>query len=142
MSAPGIEFAGSAAIDGMPIFGPNEAAMPDPYGDPIYNGLMDFCLGHTAMGGLYHYHGLLVECLVGDVAPDEPSPIIGFALDGYPIFGPRGSRGKLLSNDDLDACHGQTSRVFYEGRWQRIYHYNATLEYPDTLGCFRGTPSA
>ena len=52
------------------------------------------------------------------VLPDQggieapASGLVGFALDGYPIYGPRGDGGKLLTNDDLDACHGQVSKVW------------------------------
>jgi hypothetical protein len=28
----------------------------------------------------------------------------------------------------------------WNGKLTRIYHYIATLEYPYTVGCFRGTP--
>ena len=45
---------------------------------------------HTARGGVYHYHALLVNCLTADDVPGEPSPIIGYAFDGYPIYGPMG----------------------------------------------------
>lgn len=87
------------AVNGLPIFGPNEAAFPDPYGDPVANAILDECLGHTAF--IYHYHALVTKCLTesGLVAepwrnPDpsagEPSPVIGYALDGFPIYGPYG----------------------------------------------------
>lgn len=85
------------AVNGMPIFGPNEAMMPDPYGDPVSNGILDGCLGHTAF--VYHYHALVVKCLteaglvaepwtLADPPSDEPSPVIGYAFDGFPIYGP------------------------------------------------------
>jgi hypothetical protein len=86
-------------VDGMQITGPNEAAFPDPYGDPVANGIVDGCSGHTAPGGAYHDHALVQKCLVpsGLVAepwnlPDptgtERSPVLGYALDGFPIYGP------------------------------------------------------
>ena len=45
-----IPFLGTDGIanNGLPIFGPNEGPHPDPYGDPVYNGIMDYCMGHTA----------------------------------------------------------------------------------------------
>ena len=87
------------AVNGMPFFGPNEAQMPDPYGDPVVNAILDECLGHTAQGGSYHYHALLVKCLTasGLVSqpwnnPDPPStersPIVAYAFDGFPVYGP------------------------------------------------------
>lgn len=107
--------------------------------DAVAHEVQDSCGGHPQMRGLYHYHAI-PSCLTKGESKRRASGLLGWALDGYPIYGPRGHGGKLLSNDDLDACHGQVSKVRYEGRWQRIYHYNATLEYPYTLGCFRGTP--
>lgn len=76
------------AVNGMPLYGPNEAQMPDPFGDPVYNGLLDDCLGHTGAVGDYHYHALLVKCLTAKSEDSKPSPIVGYALDGFPIYGP------------------------------------------------------
>lgn len=109
--------------------------------DAVAHELQDECSGHPQQQGLYHYHDI-PSCLTEGESTKKASGLVGWALDGYPIFGPRGHGGKLLTNADLDACHGQTSKVYYEGRWQKIYHYNATLEYPYTLGCFTGTPTA
>ena len=76
------------AANGMPIYGPNEAEMPDPYGDPVFNGIMDDCLGHTGANGTYHYHALLVACLTKVAGDTKPSPILAYAFDGYPVYGP------------------------------------------------------
>jgi len=86
----------AVAINGCSIFGPNEGPIPDNFGDPIANDIMDPCLGHTAFE--YHYHALKQECLVPSGLVAEPwlndpvdtsveSPILGYALDGYPIYG-------------------------------------------------------
>ncbi len=105
--------------------------------DAVAHEVQDSCGGHPQQQGVYHYHSI-PSCLTAGESTKKPSGLVGWALDGYPIYGPRGTGGKLLTDADLDACHGQTSRVWFEGRRQRIYHYNATLEYPYTLGCFRG----
>lgn len=109
--------------------------------DAVAHETQDHCGGHPQRLGIYHYHAI-PSCLTRGASKRRASGLVGWALDGYPIYGPRGHGGKLLTNEDLDACHGQTSKVFYEGRWQRIYHYSATLEYPYTLGCYHGTPQA
>jgi len=86
-------------VNGLPFFGPNEAQMPDPYGDPVVNAILDECTGHTAQGGDYHYHALQVKCLTAsglvsqpwnnpDPSTSERSPIIAYAFDGFPIYGP------------------------------------------------------
>jgi len=107
--------------------------------DAVAHEVQDSCGGHPQQSGAYHYHDV-PSCLTKGESKHRASGLVGYALDGYPIYGPRGAHGKLLTNEDLDACHGRVSKVFFEGRWQRIYHYNATLEYPYTLGCFHGTP--
>jgi len=88
------------AVNGLPLFGPNEATTPDYYGDAVANALLDQCMGHTGPGGTYHYHALLVKCLIASALgtstpwndPDPPSteasPIIAYAFDGFPIYGP------------------------------------------------------
>ena len=51
------------------------------------------------------------------------------------------AHGSELTNADLDACHGRTSPVTWNGRRVSIYHYVLTREYPYTVGCFKGTPA-
>ena len=41
---------------------------------------------HTQPDGTYHYHGN-PKALFDETDPSEPSPVIGFAADGFPIFG-------------------------------------------------------
>lgn len=53
---------------------------------PVVEGpSMDACLGHPAPGGEYHHHQRPV-CLYTANA-SQHSPIIGYAFDGYPIYG-------------------------------------------------------
>lgn len=125
------------AKDGVAIFDALDAADRD----AVAHETQDACQGHPQQQGVYHYHSI-PTCLTAGESKKKPSGLVGYALDGYPIFGPRGAHGKLLTDADLDRCHGQTSRVYFEGRLRRIYHYNATLEYPYTIGCFHGTPQS
>ncbi len=46
----------------------------------------DACLGHPAPNGEYHHH-LNPTCLYNDVDNSAHSPIIGYAFDGFPIYG-------------------------------------------------------
>ncbi|HEV8538222.1 MAG TPA: YHYH protein [Bacteroidota bacterium] len=48
----------------------------------------DACKGHPAPGGRYHHHQNPV-CLYTDDTTSH-SPLLGFAFDGYPVYGPRG----------------------------------------------------
>lgn len=42
---------------------------------------------HVQPTGEYHYHGNPVAMFVQDCAGGEASPVIGFAADGFPVFG-------------------------------------------------------
>ena len=44
------------------------------------------------------------------------SKLVGWILDGFPIFGYRGKKGELLTNADLDVCHGHTHKVKIDGK--------------------------
>jgi hypothetical protein len=109
--------------------------------DAVAHEVQDSCDGHPQKEGVYHYHSI-PDCLTEGESTKKASGLVGYALDGFPIYGPRGNGGRILTNDDLDACHGKVSKVRFEGKWQRIYHYVATYEYPYTVACFRGTPVA
>jgi hypothetical protein len=158
-------------VGGTSIFGPNEGQFPDAFGDPIYNAITDGCTGHTAFE--YHNHALSQKCLttaglvaepwtLPDVDSSKPSPILGWALDGFPIYGPYGcldkdcaevaemTSGWVQITDPstyawdahefvtgggatvLDQCNG---RVQPDGS----YGYHATATFPYILGCFSGT---
>lgn len=162
-------------VAGLPIFGPNEAAVPaeSAWGDPIYNGLTDGCKGHTA--DQYHNHALEVKCLsqaglvaepwaLPDPPADKPSPLLGWAADGFPIYGPIGCLDKACSKvaemksgyakigdpkkdawkayahtpkpDDPTVLDACNGRTGPDGS----YMYHATSGFPYVLGCFRGTP--
>ncbi|HZR81276.1 MAG TPA: YHYH protein [Candidatus Binatia bacterium] len=90
------------AVNGIPIYGVNEGPQPasDAYGDPIAASILDECGSHSAQQGTFHFHKLQVKCLVQsavsesqpwndpDPSPSVPSPIVGYAFDGFPIYGP------------------------------------------------------
>ena len=99
----------------------------------------DRCFGHP-YATQYHYHGYSWKCL-DQGNPGEQSPLVGYALDGFGIYGPRDADGKLITNDQLDECHGMVSEVMFNGTKQSIYHYVLNNEYPYSVGCYRGTPN-
>ena len=78
--------------------------------DAVAHEIQDACNGHPERNGTYHYHSLSV-CQEGPQAVDAHSPLMGYAFDGYGIYGHRGDDGKTLSNADLDECHGHTHIV-------------------------------
>lgn len=95
----------------------------------------DSCAGHPNDAG-YHYHS------ISPCVPDEGtghSELVGYALDGFGIYGHRGEGGTAVTNADLDECHGHTHEVEWDGETVEMYHYHATWEYPYSVGCFHGT---
>ncbi len=53
----------------------------------VYEGVsFDACLGHPAPSGCYHNH-VNPACLYDDTDSTHHSPIIGYAFDGFPIYG-------------------------------------------------------
>ncbi|MGP8215708.1 MAG: YHYH protein [Bacteroidia bacterium] len=56
----------------------------------VYEGVsFDTCLGHPAQNGQYHNH-VNPKCLYNDADSTHHSPIIGWAFDGFPVYGAYG----------------------------------------------------
>ena len=49
----------------------------------------DSCSGHPQQTGDYHHH-VIPNCLFNSTDSSKHSPLIGFAFDGYPVYGPFG----------------------------------------------------
>jgi len=120
------------AKNGVAIFNAIDAAGKD----AVAHEVQDSCSGHPQQSGKYHYHGL--PACIGSGGERAHSKLIGWALDGFPIYGPLGQKGHYMRLDDLDACHGHTHSITYQGVKQKLFHYHATDEFPYTVGCFRG----
>jgi hypothetical protein len=97
----------------------------------------DQCWGHP-YNQQYHHHGYSWKCFPNQGTSGQ-SPVFGYALDGFPITGPRGADGQLITNAQLDQCHGMTSEITMpDGSLKATYHYVLNREYPYSVGCFRG----
>ncbi len=125
---------------------------------------------HTQPGGLYHYHGdprALYDLTNNTVA----SPVIGFAADGFPIFGPyyldettgqvaqatsgytvkAGERPAVTSSPggSYDGTYIQDYEFTDAGTLDKCngmtvngqYGYYITTSYPYVMGCYTGTPN-
>lgn len=103
--------------------------------DAVAHETQDHCQGHPEPSGRYHYHNL-TTCL--EDGGGDHSPLMGYALDGFGMYGHHGEGGAALSNADLDACHGHAHTVAWDGETVDLYHYHATAEYPYTVGCMMG----
>lgn len=105
--------------------------------DAVAHEIQDSCSGHPERSGQYHYHGPS-DCMVAQKSASAHAGLIGYAMDGFGIFGAHNTDGKTVTNSDLDECHGHTETVTWDGAEKSIYHYHITAGYPYTMGCFRG----
>ena len=108
--------------------------------DAVAHEVQDRCQGHPQISGVYHYHSQS-ECVDDNEPGQGHSPLIGYALDGFGIYGHHGEDGEVLANKDLDECHGHRHEIDWDGETIELYHYHATYEYPYTASCFRGEPA-
>lgn len=108
--------------------------------DAVATEVQDSCEGHPQVGNYYHYHGYS-DCFKDSSGEGKHSDLLGYAFDGFGIFGIKGQDGKELSSNDLDECHGHTHSITWDGKTTSMYHYHFTHDFPYTVGCFRGTAS-
>ncbi len=111
------------ALNGVALFnqyaGPNNQALTtEIYSFDNYN-------GHPTATSQYHYH---LEPLYLTTVKTTKSGLLGFLLDGFPVYGPSEENGKALVSSDLDVYHGHTHATvdFPAG----IYHYHFTADAP------------
>jgi hypothetical protein len=121
------------AVNGVPIF--NQYAGN---GRPLTNEVNSFDQynGHPQQTGAYHYHAEPLYL----TATNGSSALVGFLLDGFPVYGPV-ENGRRVTNADLDDLHGHFGATadYPDG----IYHYHVTAEDPYINGAgFYGTPGS
>jgi hypothetical protein len=108
------------SLNGVPFFNQYAAG-----GSPLTNEINSFdqWWGHPQMTGMYHYH---VEPLYLTTVKASKSALMGFLLDGFPVYGP-----KETDNSDpagLDVYHGHAhATIDYPGG---IYHYHFSTAAP------------
>lgn len=100
---------------------------------------LDSCCGHPQQTGVYHYHKY-PSCVKSPFSDDgkQHSPVIGFAFDGFPIYGPYDAKDVMARDatgeQALDVCNGHQDPV-------RGYHYHVTPgRFPYILGGYAGVP--
>jgi hypothetical protein len=110
--------------------------------DAAAHEMLDRFGGHTDGTERYHYH-YPSEDLMDHIQPHTSghSPLTGYMLDGFGIYGPYGENGELLTSLDLDECHGHSHEVLWDGQVIELYHYHWTFDFPYNIGCFKGTPN-
>lgn len=109
------------AVNGVPIFNP----LNNRGDDAFLFGELDEYGGHCGRGDDYHYHIAPVH-LVKVTGKDNP---IGYALDGYPIFGYQDTKADDFAPLDNLGGHKDASGQ---------YHYHAQETYPYLNGGFYG----
>lgn len=123
------------AINGVPIFNPCKQGGCQ-NGDTKVLGELDVCNGHAGRADDYHYHAAPTCLMAGQAASYWNTHPLGWALDGFAIYGYNNADGTTASRDGV--CGGNTSAV---PNGPAGYSYHVTDASPYVLSCFRGTPS-
>lgn len=129
------------AVNGVPIYdytGGGEMTQADlaihqAQHDTVETGQLDVCGGHAGRGDDYHYHAKPV-CMIEAMDNAGENPIIGWAFDGFPIYGDDNPDGSPIAADDLDVCNGQPDDVFG-------YRYHSSDGPPYIVQCLMGVVS-
>ncbi len=118
------------ALNGVPFFNQYAAG-----GSPLTNEITSFdqWWGHPQMNGMYHYH---VEPKYLTNVKATPAALMGFLLDGFPVYGPKEENGSDPSG--LDVYHGHTHVTADYPAGIYHYHFTATAPYLNGNG-FYGT---
>ena len=116
------------SINGVPFFNEYESPTETLTNQVIQS--FDPGNGHPAPQGRYHYH-FPPESLI-TVTEDN---FLGFAGDGFPVYGPKNPDGNNAQN--LDDYHGEFGPTpdFPDS----IYHYHTNFTSPYIIGAFAGT---
>ena len=114
------------AVNGVVFFNPFDAGMQDA------SNIMDYCCGHPNPDGVYHYHKypICVNTPFADKG-DGPSPVIGFAFDGLPIYGPYQTAGVMAKDSTTNPLNA--FNACYDA--VRGWHYHVTPgKFPYLIG--------
>jgi len=123
------------AVNGVLIFNPCKQGGCQ-NGDTKVLGELDVCNGHAGRADDYHYHAAPVCMMQTKAANYWDTHPVGWALDGYAIYGYNDADGKVAARDTV--CGGNTNAVV---NGPSGYAYHVTDASPYVLACFRGTPS-
>ncbi|MFO1493038.1 MAG: YHYH protein [Lysobacterales bacterium] len=123
------------AVNGVPIFNPCKQGGCQ-NGDTKALGELDVCNGHAGRADDYHYHAAPTCLMAGRAASYWDTHPVGWALDGYAIFGYNNPDGTPATRDAI--CGGNTSPG---PNAPSAYAYHVTEVSPYVLSCFYGVPS-
>lgn len=119
------------AVNGVVFYNPFDAGMQDA------SSIMDRCCGHPSPDNRYHYHKYPICVNTPFVDKGEAhSPVIGFAFDGFPVYGPyeeKGVMAKDLTTNSLNAFNAH-----YDAK--KGWHYHVTPgKFPYIIGGYWGS---
>ncbi|PFG33770.1 YHYH protein [Sanguibacter antarcticus] len=141
----------AVALDGVPIYGPTEGTGGDVNS---LEGALSECGSHNGPTG-FHIHQVLssdsTDCLFTPAEVAQEPQLVGYALDGYPIYTGADqytsswelTDESLFASDtwaahsyvegsgDLDQCNGLTDA-------DGTYAYYTTATFPYVIGCYAG----
>jgi YHYH protein len=123
------------AVNGVVFFNPFDANSQDA------SDLMDFCCGHPAPDGEYHYHKYPI-CVNSPWADDGTahSPLLGWAFDGYPLYGPYETADSMAKDIAGEHALNEFNMHYDEDRG---WHYHVTPgKFPYLIGGYWGTEDA
>lgn len=126
------------AVNGVPIYdytGSGEMTEKDLHHhqtkhDTLLTQQLDVCGGHAGRGDDYHYH-VKPSCMIAQMANAGDDAIIGWAFDGFPIYGDNNPDGTPVAVGALDVCNGQPDETFG-------YRYHTSREAPYIVQCLMG----
>ncbi len=126
------------AVNGVPIYdytAGGEMSEEDLYHhqtqhDTLITQQLDICGGHAGRGDDYHYH-VKPTCMIEQMDNAGDDAIIGWAFDGFPIYGDKNPDGTGIADGTLDVCNGQKDETFG-------YRYHTSQAAPYIVQCLMG----
>lgn len=126
------------AVNGVPIYdytGGGEMTEEDLYHhqrqhDTLETRQLDVCGGHAGRGDDYHYH-VKPTCMIEQMANAGDDAVIGWAFDGFPIYGDNNPDGTSIAAGTLDVCNGQEDDTYG-------YRYHTSETAPYIVQCLMG----
>ena len=128
------------ALNGVPIYGAQEAEgynAVEPSSDSSVTDAQ-YWYGHCAFANDWHYH----HPWAGHSTQPDSSTLIGYAMDGFPLYGP------LDDASELDECNGRHVNGSYQYHVRNLDQVDGNVDYCNgesaaiqwnyVIGCYHG----